>query len=56
MRAALLDLFYRALLWATQLELALAKSQPERNHNHIAALQRDESDYQRALARLAINL
>jgi hypothetical protein len=56
MRAALLDLFYRALLWATQLEIALARSQPERNHTHLAALQRDEAEYQRALTRLMLNL
>lgn len=52
----LLDLFYRALLWATRLEIALARSQPTRNYDHLAALQRDEADYQRALTRLALNL
>ena len=56
MRAALLDMFYRALLWATQLELALAKDAPVRNHDHIATLQRDEAEYQRALTRLMLNL
>jgi hypothetical protein len=53
---ALLDPFYRVLLWMTQLEIALARSQPERNYTHLAALQRDESDYQRALTRLTLNI
>lgn len=52
----LLDLFYRTLLWATRLEIAIAKAQPVRNYDHLAALQRDEADYERALTRLSLNL
>ena len=48
--------FYAFLLWATRLELALAKSAPARNQSHIEALQRDESDYERALIRQEFGL
>lgn len=54
--STLLDLFYRALLYLTRLEIALALKQPERNYTNLAALQRDESEYERALARLLLNL
>jgi hypothetical protein len=53
---ALTRLFYTAMLWATQLELALAMSAPNRNYPHIATLRRDEDEYRRALLRLELNL
>lgn len=48
--------FYLALLWATRFELAVAKSAPERNYQNIAALQRDITEYERALLRLEFEL
>lgn len=48
--------FYRLLLWATRLELAVALSMPTRNHDNIAALQADESDYDKSLLRLELGL
>lgn len=49
-------IFYAFLLWATRLELAIAKSAPVRNQANINRLQRDESDYQRALIRMEFGL
>lgn len=48
--------FYRFLLWATRLELAVALSLPTRNHDNIAALQADESSYDKSLLRLELGL
>lgn len=43
----ILRAFYASLLWATQFELAIALAAPNRNKQHIAALQSDEHDYSR---------
>lgn len=51
-----MKVFYTLALWMTRLELAIAKAQKVRNYDHIAALQRDEDDYERALSRLTLNL
>jgi hypothetical protein len=51
-----MKLFYTFLLWATSLELAIAKSAPVRNQRHIEALQKDESDYQAELIQLELNV
>lgn len=48
--------FYSFLLWATRLEIALAKDAPIRNCERITNLQRDEFDYERALTRLELGL
>lgn len=48
--------FYSVLLWCTRLELALALSAPNRNYPHIQNLKRDESDYERALIHLELNV
>ena len=48
--------FYLALLWCTSFELAVAKAAPERNRKNIDALQRDESEYERALIRIECGL
>ena len=50
------NVFYRFLLWATRLELAVALSLPNRNHDRIRALQADESSYDIALTRLELGL
>lgn len=47
-------LFYSLVLWATRFELAVAMNAPERNRQHIAALQRDVSEYERVLIRLEL--
>lgn len=44
-----MNLFYSCLLWLTRFELAIAKASPARNQRYIAALQSDESEYERAL-------
>jgi len=48
--------FYTVLLWATQLELALAMSAPNRNYAHISALKRDEDECKRVLLRWELGL
>lgn len=54
--SALLRAFYSLMLWATQLELAIALSLPERNHANIARLKASEDDYSRALLRMELGL
>ncbi len=54
--SALLRAFYSLVLWVVRLELAIALSAPERNRQHIAALQSDESNYESALIRLEFGL
>lgn len=53
---ALLRVFYVVMLWAVRFELSLAVGAPVRNHRLIDALQRDESEYERALIRLDLAL
>ncbi len=53
---ALLRAFYAALLWATQLELAIALASPDRNHANVARLKASEDEYSRALLRLELGL
>lgn len=48
--------FYSFLLWATQLELAIALRAPNRNYRHIASLKRDEDEYSKLLMRLELGL
>jgi hypothetical protein len=47
-----MSLFYRSLLWTTQLELALAYAQSPRNWSLIERLSADELDYQHRLFQL----
>lgn len=54
--SALLQAFYSVLIWLTRFELAVAMNAPERNRDHIAGLQQDISDYERALIRLELNV
>ena len=49
-------LFYTLMLWATRFELSVAKAAPVRNYRNIEALQADESEYQRALIRMELEL
>lgn len=53
---AIMRSFYSLLIWASSFELALAMAAPARNHGHVEALQRDISDYERALIRLDLAL
>lgn len=48
------QIFYSLILWAVRFELAVAMNAPERNRNHIAALQRDIGEYERVLIRLEL--
>ena len=51
-----MSLFYRVLLWMTQLELARAKAAPVRNQAYIETLQREESDYSREVISRSFSL
>lgn len=52
----LMQVFYTLTLWATRFELAVALAAPQRNHRNIEALQRDESEYERELIQLRLNV